>query len=314
MREVENHTISGAEGIITKGVGGIYTVRLDTGDGETFERISCQIRGTFRNRGVTPQIGDRVVVGKSGDPDLPYVIDKILPRKNNLMRPPIANVDYLILTFSATNPEPDLTLLDKLLIICGNLDIVPIIVFTKEDLGEKEASDLALTYTEAGYKVFVSSNSKPVTQEDISSITGSGIAAFAGPSGVGKSTLCNSILGRNIMDVGEISERLKRGKHTTRHVELFDFGEGFITDTPGFTSLSLLNLDIDYRTVRLGYPEIMRYEGKCRFDDCRHISEAGCSVTDALSKGMISRSRYERYASFNEELYGERNNYHRRKV
>ena len=277
-------------------------------------RVSCRIRGLFRNRQILPQIGDRVIVQESGDADNPYVICDILPRRNTLTRPAIANVDYLLLTFAAVNPEPDLTLLDKMLIICGNLDIVPVIIFTKEDLGENEAMELSGIYTKAGYRVLISSGNCPVTSDDIKQIVGNGTAAFAGPSGVGKSTLCNSILGTKIMDVGEISDRLRRGKHTTIHVELFDFGEGFLTDTPGFTSLSLLNLDIDYRKVRLGYPEIMRFEGGCRFDDCRHISELGCVVTKAVEDGLIEQSRYNRYRSFNEELYNERNNYRRRKI
>ncbi|MCR4688572.1 MAG: ribosome small subunit-dependent GTPase A [Saccharofermentans sp.] len=295
------------QGIITKGVGGTYTVRAGG------IRHLCQVRGKFRGKGISPQSGDKVIIEPSGDPDLPYVITQILPRKNFLMRPPVANVDYLLLTFAASDPEPDLMLLDKLLILCGNWDITPIIIFTKEDLGTDAASKLYKTYTDAGFKVFVSSADSPVKSEDILAITGDGIAAFAGPSGVGKSTLCNSILGINIMDVGEISDKLKRGKHTTRHVELFDFGEGFLTDTPGFTSLMLDQAGIEYRQVILGYPEIEKFASGCRFDNCRHVAEAGCVVRQKLSEGLIDSERYTRYCSFSEQLYSERNNYKRRK-
>lgn len=297
------------KGLITKGVGGAYSVCIDGGK----ERAACQIRGGLRLGGIVPQAGDRVTIEPSGDPDLPYVITKILPRKNNLVRPPVANVDYLILTFSVTDPEPDLKLLDKLLIISANLDITPLIVFTKEDLGKEAAAKYYDAYSECGYKVFVSSKDSPVTAEDLENITGSGIAAFAGPSGVGKSTLCNRIIGKEHMEVGTISKKLKRGRHTTRHVELFDFGDGFITDTPGFTSLSLLQLGIGYKEVPAGYPEIYRFSGKCKYDDCRHIKEEGCAVRDALSLGQISDERYNRYREFSEELYNERNNYKRRK-
>ena len=298
------------QGVITKGVGGAYSVCIDGGK----TRAACQIRGGLRLGSIVPQAGDRVTIEPSGDPDLPYVITKILPRKNNLVRPPVANVDYLILTFSVTDPEPDLKLLDKLLIICANLDITPLIVFTKEDLGKEAAAKYLDEYSACGYQVLVSSKDSPVTAEALKSITGSGIAAFAGPSGVGKSTLCNRIIGKEHMEVGTISRKLKRGRHTTRHVELFDFGEGFITDTPGFTSLSLLQLGIGYKEVPAGYPEIYKFTGKCKYDDCRHIKEEGCVVREALSLGQIGEERYNRYREFSEELYNERNNYKRRKA
>ena len=298
------------QGVITKGVGGAYSVCIDGGK----TRAACQIRGGLRLGSIVPQAGDRVTIEPSGDPDLPYVITKILPRKNNLVRPPVANVDYLILTFSVTDPEPDLKLLDKLLIICANLDITPLIVFTKEDLGKEAAAKYLDEYSACGYQVLVSSKDSPVTAEALESITGSGIAAFAGPSGVGKSTLCNRIIGKEHMEIGTISRKLKRGRHTTRHVELFDFGEGFITDTPGFTSLSLLQLGIGYKEVPAGYPEIYKFTGKCKYDDCRHIKEEGCVVREALSLGQIGEDRYNRYREFSEELYNERNNYKRRKA
>lgn len=298
------------QGVITKGVGGAYSVCIDGGK----TRAACQIRGGLRLGSIVPQAGDRVTIEPSGDPDLPYVITKILPRKNNLVRPPVANVDYLILTFSVTDPEPDLKLLDKLLIICANLDITPLIVFTKEDLGKEAAAKYLDEYSACGYQVLVSSKDSPVTAEALESITRSGIAAFAGPSGVGKSTLCNRIIGKEHMEVGTISRKLKRGRHTTRHVELFDFGEGFITDTPGFTSLSLLQLGIGYKEVPAGYPEIYKFTGKCKYDDCRHIKEEGCVVREALSLGQIGEERYNRYREFSEELYNERNNYKRRKA
>ena len=146
-------------------------------------------------------------------------------------------------------------------------------------------------------------------REKIIAIIGDGIAAFAGPSGVGKSTLCNSLLGIDIMQTGEVSSKIKRGRHTTRHVELHEFFDGFICDTPGFTSLSLEEQGIDYRDVLYGYPEINALATGCRFDDCSHRKEDGCVIRQALAEGKIDQGRFERYVSFYTELYDNRNNY-----
>lgn len=295
------------EGIITKGVGGTYTVRREAGD-----RILCQIRGGIRKSGVVPAVGDKVKVSESGDPDIPYVIDDILPRKNFLIRPSVANIDCLILTFAVCDPQPDLTLTDKLLVICANLNISTVLLFTKCDLDPEQADALSDIYTSAGFKVYRSSKGKLFSSRELAEVAPSGIVAFAGPSGVGKSTVCNNILENDIMQTGDVSDRLKRGKHTTRHVELFDTKTGFITDTPGFTSLSLFDVGTDYKDVVKGYPEIMRSAGKCRFDDCRHLSETGCAVLEDLDEGKIDRGRYLRYREEYEYLYNNRNNYKRR--
>lgn len=302
---MEDNTLS--EGIITKGVGGTYTVRRDDE-----ERILCQIRGGIRKSGVVPAVGDRVKVSESGDPDIPYVIDDILPRSNYLIRPAVANIDCLILTFAVQDPVPDLTLTDKLIIICSSLGIRVALLFTKCDLDPEKAKELTDIYRKAGFDVFVSSKDALFGPDDLVRISPSGIAAFAGPSGVGKSTICNNILENDIMQTGSVSDRLKRGKHTTRHVELFDTKTGFITDTPGFTSLSLFDIGTDYREVVSGYPEILKSAQRCRFDDCRHISETGCAVLEDLAEGIIDRGRYERYKDEYEYLYENRNNYKRR--
>ena len=299
------------EGIITKGVGGIYTVRICDGTG--IRKVYCSVRGIFRQKDFIPQAGDTVYIEDSGDVDIPYVISAFGPRRNSLLRPPLANVDYLLLTFSVTNPVPDLKLLDKMLIISGVLGIKPVIIFTKSDLGKEEADNLAGIYMNAGFDVMISSPESPVSKETLMSLTGSGIAAFAGPSGVGKSSLCNRILGTRAMETNEISAKLKRGKHTTRHCELHDFGSGFITDTPGFTSLSLFELGITHKDICRGYPEIMRYTHDCRYDDCGHVGEAGCAVDEAFQKCMIDEGRMSRYREFYKELYDNRNNYKRRK-
>lgn len=299
------------EGIITKGVGGIYTVRISDGSG--IKKVYCSLRGIFRTKDFVPQAGDTVFIEDSGDVDIPYVISAFGPRRNSLLRPPLANVDYLLLTFSVIEPVPDLKLLDKMLIISGVLGIKPVIIFTKSDLGKEEADNLAGIYKNAGFDVMISSPENPVSKETLMALTGSGISAFAGPSGVGKSSLCNRILGTRAMETSEISVKLKRGKHTTRHCELHDFGDGFITDTPGFTSLSLFELGITHKDVCKGYPEIMRYATDCRYDDCGHVGEAGCAVDVAFQKCMIDECRMQRYREFYKELYDNRNNYKRRK-
>ena len=299
-------------GVITKGVGGVYTVRF-TVSGK-YEYALCAARGNIRLKGIKPAIGDRVSFMSSGDPDIPYVITDIEERTSFIARPPVANLSVILLTFSVADPAPDLTLLDKMLLICSINDIKPVIIFTKGDLNGDECERICSVYTKAGYEVLVSSPQKPVTKNDLKDIIGDGIAAFAGPSGVGKSTLCNSLLGLDIMQTGEVSARIKRGKHTTRHVELHEFYDGFICDTPGFTSLSLEDQGSDYRDVLYGYPEITSLATGCRFDDCSHRKEDGCVIRNALSQGLIDHGRYDRYTSFYTELYDNRNNYrHRRK-
>lgn len=296
------------EGKITKGLGGIYSVRLHSG-----ETVSASARGVFRKAKITPTIGDNVEISPSGDPDVEYVIDKILKRKNFLIRPPIANIDVLILCFAVKDPEPDLKLLDKMLIICGIIGIKPCVIFTKCDLDREYANKLYEIYSKAGFDCFMSGMEIDVSPEKLLELSGPETSfGFAGPSGVGKSTLCNGLLQGDVMKVGDISDRLKRGKHTTRHVELFDFFGGFIMDTPGFTSLSLFELGVEYKSVILGYPEIEKESLNCRFDDCRHVSERDCAVISEVGK-TIDEGRYSRYLEFQEELYQKRNEYTGRK-
>ncbi|SDX69086.1 ribosome biogenesis GTPase [Ruminococcaceae bacterium YAD3003] len=298
-------------GVITKGVGGVYTVRFCK-EGE-ITSAQCAARGAFRLKGIKPAIGDKVHIIPSGDPDVEYVIDDIEERKSFIARPPVANLSVMLLTFSVTNPAPDLTLLDKMLLICSMNNIKPVIIFTKGDLDVDDSERLCSIYTKAGYEVLVSSPQKSLTEKDLMDIIGNGIAAFAGPSGVGKSTLCNSLLGFDIMETGEVSAKIRRGRHTTRHVELHEFYDGFICDTPGFTSLSLEDQGVDYREVLYGFPEINAFATGCRFDDCSHRKEDGCVVRAALEEGKIDKGRFERYVNFYTELYDNRNNYKSRR-
>lgn len=293
--------MSQKNGIITKGVGGVYTVRCEDG-----QIRLCQIRGNIRLKKISPLVGDRVLTGESGDPDIPFVLEKILPRKNFLVRPPLANIDNLFLIFSCADPVPDLKLLDKMLIICGKLKIDPVIIFSKADKDERACEELVKIYKDAGFACFSRGIDDEISGEITSRLSGC-LTGLAGPSGVGKSTFCNKLLGESTMLVGDISDRLKRGKHTTRHAELFEYGDGFITDTPGFTSLDLFDVGVLYTDVSGGFPEMVKASRECRFADCRHIAERDCKVRDLIGSG-IDEGRYLRYREFYEYLYSRRPN------
>ena len=293
--------MSEKNGVITKGVGGVFNVRCDDGS----MRL-CQIRGNIRLSKMTPLVGDKVLTGESGDPDIPFVLEKILPRENYLVRPPLANLDNLFLIFSCTDPVPDLKLLDKMLIICAKLHIHPVILFSKRDKDKEVCDKYVNIYRSAGLQCFSIGMDEEVPSE-ITDILESGLTGLAGPSGVGKSTFCNKILGESTVKVGEISDRLKRGKHTTRHAELFEYGKGFVTDTPGFTSLDLFEVGVLYTDVAGGYPEIVEASSECKFDDCRHIAEKQCRVRELIGD-TIDEGRYQRYREFYEYLYSRRPN------
>ena len=277
------------QGTIVKGVGGSYEIVVSDGPA-----VLAVARGIFRKNRIVPTVGDHVYIESSGDPDIPYVISEILPRKNLLVRPSVANVDVLILTFAKNKPLPDLCLLDKLLIICAKQQITPVIWMTKDDLESEDITSIIQIYRDAGYETFSSSIDETIPFARVSHLFSGKCVGFAGPSGVGKSTLCNMLTGGVNMEVGSISERLNRGKHTTRHVELFPVGDGFLIDTPGFSSLELKDVDIKLDVVILGYPEIARVREKCYFQDCRHIGESGC----AINQFTIDPGRLLRYHEF----------------
>lgn len=276
-------------GTIVKGVGGSYEIHLA---GE--EIVLAKPRGIFRKDKITPTVGDHVEVEPSGDPDTPYMIKTILPRKNLLIRPSVANVDILILTISPIQPLPDFKLLDKLLILCEKQEIRPVIWLTKTDLDADEVDRIRTVYQGAGFDIISSSLDAPFDSALIGPLFDGHTVGFAGQSGVGKSTLCNVLTGYMSMKVGEISVRLKRGKHTTRHVELFPVGDGYLMDTPGFSSLELTDIGLETDDVQYGYPELKRIEGKCRFQDCRHIGELGCAIEEA----KMDPERLLRYREF----------------
>ena len=278
---------------ILKCVGGQYL--LAGQDGETG---SASARGLFRKDGQTPTPGDLVETDPSGDPDLPWRITRILHRRNFLIRPTVANLDCLIITVSAADPAPDFQLADKLLTVCLVHQIEPILCITKTDLPDNLADRVEQIYAKTGITIIRSNPDDQSSHARLREILRGRVVSFAGQSGVGKSTLLNQLFGDVRMATGEISDRIGRGKHTTRHVELFPFLGGYLADTPGFTSLEMSELGVLGSDLVTGYPELARIEGQCRFVGCRHLGELGC----ALNNDTIDPDRLSRYRHFREEL------------
>ncbi|MDP4118771.1 MAG: ribosome small subunit-dependent GTPase A [Bacillota bacterium] len=278
------------EGLIIKGNGGIYTVRTEEGD------IECSLRGKFRIGEIVPTAGDLCLVentetGKG-------IVKEILPRKNSLIRPKLANVDNMMIIFAAANPEPILSVVDKLTVISEKNKIKPIIIITKADVGEEEKIDEYRTiYESAGYRVIVTSKDEDDgIQQLLKDEFKNKITTVAGCSGVGKSTLLNKLFGGENLQTGEISSKSHRGKHTTTCVELFERCGGYIADTPGFSSIEINELEKE--ELENLFPEIKRNLGDCRFKGCSHINEPDCSVKEAFAKGDITPHRYENYVQF----------------
>lgn len=281
-------------GIVTKGIGGFYYV-------EVADAIyTCKARGSFRKEGITPLAGDRVEI--TVQPDGSGVLDAVLPRRNQLVRPPIANLDCLVIVVSMTEPAPNLQVIDKLIAIAEDKDIEPVLVFNKIDL--KDGEQLAATYRKAGFDCFTVSAKEPETVEPLRCRLQGLTAAFTGNSGVGKSSILNVLEPSLQQETGEISQKLGRGRHTTRSATLFRIGSGYLVDTPGFSSLDMELVGDTLRRDQLFYcfREFQPYFGKCRFSSCAHLKEPGCAVRAAVDEGEIAVSRYESYVSLYEQL------------
>jgi len=282
------------EGVILRGVGGKYLVSC-AADGLRFAKP----RGIFRNEGLAPLPGDRVTLGLSGDPDVPCRIDSIGPRRNQLVRPAMANLDLLVIVVSAAAPEPDLPLVDKLLCIAAASGIEAVLCIGKGDLGQERSVGIARIYRSAGFSTWTFAFPSGEPPQDLLDLLKDKTVAFAGQSGVGKSTLLNHLLGSDQMATGDVSARIGRGRHTTRHAELFPLPTGgFLADTPGFSQLELFDAGIVAQGVLAGYPEIAAIEGECRFTGCRHIGELGCAIDARLAAGDVDAGRLERYRTF----------------
>lgn len=281
------------EGLLLKAVGGLYTAETPSG---IFE---CKARGIFRKQNISPCAGDKVIL--SDIEDGTAVVDKILPRKNSIIRPPLANLDYMVFVISTCEPAPNLTLLDKFLAISEYKGIKSIIAVTKIDLQKNSA--LVDIYKNSGAEFIEVDYDYPASYMKIYDMLSGKVAAFTGNTGVGKSTLINHISFDLDIKTGEISRKLGRGRHTTRAVELYKLENGgYIADTPGFSTFETQKYDIIRKEELAGcFPEFREYEGKCRFPDCAHVKEKGCAVLEAVENGLIPVSRHNSYTEMYEE-------------
>lgn len=276
------------KGLIIKSIGGLYTVKSPLGI------VECKARGIFRKQNISPCVGDYVIVSDG-------VISEILPRKSVLIRPPLANLDYMVFVVSTCEPSPNFLLLDKFIAICIFKGIKPVIVITKSDIKKDES--IAEIYKNSGAEVFVADYSDKASIERIYDKLAGSLCAFTGNTGVGKSTLLNHLDTDNIRATGEISHKLGRGRHTTRHVEMFELkNEALIADTPGFSTFETNKYDIILKD-RLAecFNEFDSFIGKCRFPDCSHTKEKNCAVIEAVKNGIIPESRHESYLEMYEE-------------
>lgn len=276
-------------GLIVKSIGGLYTVESPDGIYE------CVPRGIFRKEGKSPCVGDRVNFQDD------RVITEILPRKNHLIRPPLANMDQLIFVVSVCEPSPNLLLLDKFIAIAEYKKIKPIVVLTKVDLDKHE--DIFSVYKNAGIDVVVIDYRNGEGIETLKEMLGGKISAFTGNSGAGKSTLLNAIDSRFDIRTGEISKKLGRGRHTTRHAQLYRLDNGgYIADTPGFSTFETNKYDIIKKEELCScFTEFSEFSDNCRFKDCSHTKEKDCAVIKAVSDGLISESRHSSYCQMYEE-------------
>ena len=280
------------QGKIIKGIAGFYYINI----------YECKAKGIFRKDNFKPLVGDNVEITVLNEEEKEGSVTSILPRRNSLIRPAVANVDQAFLIFAMENPKPNFLLLDRFLIMMKQQEIPAVICFNKKDVGEKEEMEkLYEIYTGCGYRVVLSSTYEGEGMDEIHEILKGKTTVVAGPSGVGKSSITNCMQGEVQMETGEISKKLKRGKHTTRHSQVIPVEKNtFLVDTPGFSSLYLT--DMKEEELRDYFPEFVMYEPQCRFQGCMHIHEPGCAVKKALSEGKISQQRYDNYLALYEEL------------
>lgn len=279
------------QGVIIKGIGGLYFVDVN----ETV--YECKARGKFRHKGLKPTIGDEVIIEEE---DEGGVIVDILPRRNELIRPAVSNVTQAFVVVTSKNPDLNTELLYKFLLLCEYNKVKPIVCFNKLDIEEKESLRMGGILKTAGYDVLYLQGKFGKGIDELKTKIHDNISVFCGPSGVGKSTILNKIIGRETMKTGDISDKLKRGKHTTRHSELVRVEKGFLVDTPGFSSLELDF--IPKEDLKYLFPEFEEYNNQCKFNNCVHFKEPGCAVKLALEKGNINEERYNFYVKILNEL------------
>lgn len=273
--------------IVLKGIGGFYYVKTDQGI------IECKAKGKFRKLSLSPVAGDIVDISFE---DGINVISEIHPRKNKFLRPPFANLDLMILVISATDPAPNFLLADKMCAIARHKDVNVAVVVTKSDMSDYEY--IRDIYSLAGFRVFVTGGDDKDEIDCLREFISGKLCAFAGNSGVGKSTLLNKLFPQLDLATGITSKKLGRGKHTTRRVEIYETDICLVADTPGFSSLELDDDNfISKDNLQYAFTEFSPYIGKCRFNDCSHTNEKDCAVKEAVEKGLINPSRYDSYTA-----------------
>ena len=281
------------QGIVIQQVGGFYYV-------EAADTVyTCRARGIFRRQGLTPVAGDRVEI--TAEADNTGVLESVLERSNCLVRPPVANIDLLVLVASVCQPKTNTLVLDKMIAVAEKKGITPIVVINKSDLGDP--AELEEIYHSTGLECFTVSATDPTSLEPLRQRLAGQISVFAGNSGVGKSSILNGIDPSLQLSTGEISQKLGRGRHTTRTATLYHLAEGYLVDTPGFSSLELEQVEPIYKEdLPYCFREFEEYEGCCRFSGCAHYKEPGCAVRNAVEAGDIAQSRYDSYVTMYEAV------------
>lgn len=286
------------QGRIIKGIAGFYYVSSVV----EFAVYECKAKGIFRKEKIKPLVGDMVEFEVLDEEAMTGNIIQILPRKNQLIRPAVANIDQALVVFAVTKPKPHFNLLDRFLVMMERCEIPVVICFNKQDIAKMpEIQELEEVYAACGYKLIFTSALLKENIEEIKDVLRGKTTAVAGPSGVGKSSLINCLQEEISMETGSISEKIERGKHTTRHSELILVEEDtYIMDTPGFSSL--YTNDFDKEELKYYFPEFAPYEGECRFNGCSHVNEPGCAVKRALDEGKVHPVRYGNYLEMYKEL------------
>ena len=284
------------KGKIVKGIAGFYYVHAEN------KIYECKAKGVFRKDNRKPLVGDDVEMDVLDEENALGNIRELFPRRSVLIRPAVANVDQALVIFSIVKPKPNFNLLDRFLVMMEQQDIETIICFNKVDIDEEEdGCKYQEIYEKCGYRTLTVSAKQGVGVEALKELLAGRTTTVAGPSGVGKSSIVNSLQSGIVMETGQISAKIERGKHTTRHSELIYVGEDtYILDTPGFSSLGLF--DLEKEDLARYYPEFAEHEKYCKFAGCSHVNEPVCGIKDAVAEGAISRVRYENYCLLYEEL------------